>query len=139
MHNFFFIIIFALIAYTIAFPNGAGTTHTIYTLTCHDAERGASDIHDCEEGKISADKVTFLAIPEVQKIVIKNIPFAHKYQNCTVFDARNWWCNPDQSKRYSYIMSAGRYVSNVESEKKSFRTISYFEYLKHKIIDYLDL
>ena len=139
MQNFYLIIIFALIAYALAFPNGAGTTHTIYTLTCHDAQNGSANIYECESDKISADKVTFLAIPEVQKIVIKNIPYAHQYKNCTVFDAKNWWCNPDLKKRYSYIMSAGRYVSNLESENKSFRTISYFEYLKHKTIDYLNL
>lgn len=90
MNTFWSICLIIIAGYVLSSPNAwwrNENQHTHYSVNCSNLEE---DIHSCTGIKYPV-KATYLAIPETQTIISKELFI--KYDDCTVFNAANWECN----------------------------------------------
>jgi hypothetical protein len=116
--------ILIICVYFLSTPNWGTQKHTSYSMSCNTF--GVS-LADCETG-FSVMKSMYLAIPEAQTIISKNMLWKH--DDCVVFDAENWRCG-DISMRDGWFLDVGGDVT-----RPKYRTITRIEYTVRSTIHF---
>lgn len=109
-------------------------THTTYSVYCSNFKETP---RPCT-GDLHPIKTNYRVFPEKQVVVVKSA-LMHKYNDCAVYDAKNWTCDTriHDSADYDKKMDNGVYYDLADDAPRLYRQISRHEYIIRKIINFV--